>query len=181
MSEPTMQVSLSRGMYRSLLEELARRGNGTKESGAFLLGKVNERPPGPGVWRVSRIVYYDDLDAECLTGGITFRGFDALWASCRSDQSTVIADVHTHPGAWVGQSDIDSSNPMIPRIGHIGVIVPHYAQQNPPVGDLGVYVHRGGHTWTREPSALLVPESRFNLLALIQALIKIKKGPPWKK
>jgi len=73
--------------------------------------------------------YYDELEANCLTGGITMTAvaYDRLWALCAEEQLTVIADVHTHPGSSVQQSPIDQRNPMMATPGHLAFIVPHLA------------------------------------------------------
>jgi len=108
-----------------MCRQLAERGRGKRESGAFLLGRRDDARN-----RVARIVYLDDLDPNCLTGGITFdgRAYSALWDICDKEGLHVIGDVHTHPGMWVGQSDTDSNNPMLARDGHVALIVPKFAQ-----------------------------------------------------
>lgn len=145
---PNYRLTCSAALWHSGLAELARRGGGQRESGAFLLGtRVS-------VWRrararIVRFVYYDDLDATCLDRGIVIfdgRGFGPLWELCRSTGLTVVADVHTHPGA-AQQSGADKVNPMIAVPGHIAIIVPKYAR--PPVAQqaLGIYEYQGSHTW----------------------------------
>jgi hypothetical protein len=53
-------------LWRRLLRELHRRGDGRRESGAFLL-----RARGAGQGRITRFVCYDDLDpASCQSGAI---------------------------------------------------------------------------------------------------------------
>ena len=52
-----------------MIAELGRRGNGRRESGAFLLcDRAGDQRT------VTRVVYLDDLDPDCLTGGIEFNG-----------------------------------------------------------------------------------------------------------
>ena len=104
-------LRLKREQWRNLIEELGRRGEGRRESGAFLLAPRSEKS------FVTRIEYYDDLDPRCLTGNIHFHGlaFSKLWDICESDGLAVAADVHTHPGASVHQSIIDVENPMVAR------------------------------------------------------------------
>ncbi|HEY1588069.1 MAG TPA: hypothetical protein VGH63_20355, partial [Polyangia bacterium] len=103
-------VRLRPELWQELLAELAARGGGVRESGAFLLADAaGDRR------RVVRLVYLDDLDPDSLQGGISFRGtaYGALWRICRRGRLTVVADVHTHPGSGVAQSTIDRRNPMI--------------------------------------------------------------------
>lgn len=128
-------------MFAELIEELARRGQGRRESGAFLLADRSHAPdtlPLP----VTAIAYYDDLDAACLTGGITFhaRGYTALNARCRRDGLRVVADIHTHPSHQIRQSQVDAQHPMICLDGHVALVAPRYAIGVTSSCELGVHV-----------------------------------------
>lgn len=137
-------VEISRTMFARLLAELARRGQGCRESGAFLLSR-REGPFATRTRRPTRVVaaaYYDDLDAASLTGGIVLgaNGYAALNARCRAEGLRVVADVHTHPGVWVAQSNIDAAHPMSARTGHIALIAPNYARGRITLENLGVHI-----------------------------------------
>jgi proteasome lid subunit RPN8/RPN11 len=130
-----------------MLAELHRRGKSIIESGAFLLtDQTGDRR------RVTRIVYYDDLDPHCLQGGIHFAGlaYGKLWALCRSDHLAVVGDIHTHPRCSVQQSDVDRGSPMVARKGHVALIVPHFAQNAIGPPKVGVHLYDGANwtTWT---------------------------------
>ena len=131
-------------MWRDLLVELERRGDGRRESGAFLLAAREPRST-----HVTDIVYFDDLDPECLVGTIHLhqRAFSKLWDLCAARSLRVIGDVHTHPGGGVGQSSIDRDNPMIAARGHVGVIVPSFAQGVIEPKDVGVHVYLSADGW----------------------------------
>ncbi|WP_024286700.1 hypothetical protein [Cellulomonas sp. KRMCY2] len=139
---PAPRLRISRRLWRGLTRELHTRGNAVRESGAFLL--ASRLAPE----RISAFVMYDDLDATCLTGGISFSGagYTELWRRCREHNFKVVADVHTHPSSWVHQSDIDRRHPMIPEAGHVAVVVPQYAYRA-RLDDCGVYVYQGGGSW----------------------------------
>lgn len=130
--------------WDALVAELGARGHGRIESGAFLL--ADQR----GDQRlVTRAVYYDDLDPQCLQGGIHFdgRAYSKLWELCRAEHRTVVGDVHTHPGKWVEQSGIDAGSPMVAQKGHVALIVPEFSRG--PVAPQQVGVHRyDGREWT---------------------------------
>ena len=133
-------------LWRRLILDLRRRGNGCCESGAFLLG--TER-------RDSRIttsyVCYDDLDPNAYQhGGIAFHaaGCAALWAHCRERRVEILADVHTHPGDDTGQSGIDQRNPMIPMVGHTALIVPRFGHAPwRTLKGIGIYEYLGKLAW----------------------------------
>lgn len=144
LAAPRHRLSCSASLWRAGLAELGRRGQGRRESGAFLLGRRR------GTRRaIERFVYYDDLDPRCLDSGIVVfdgGGFGPLWALCRESGLRVVADVHTHPGA-PRQSPLDRENPMIAQAGHIALIVPDFAQCLVAPAKLGIYVYQGGHRW----------------------------------
>ncbi|MDO7868525.1 hypothetical protein [Nocardioides jiangxiensis] len=150
---------MSRSMWRGLLAELQRRGEEWRESGAFLLAR-----PGESV--VEHVAYYDDLDANCLTGGITFAsaGFTRLWELCATRGLRVVADIHTHPGEWVGQSRIDETNPMISTPGHIALIAPEYGRRT-NLEEFGVHVYQGGHRWTE-----VLPGNRRTVVRVVPSV-----------
>jgi hypothetical protein len=139
------RIQISRRKWRRLMAELARRGQGTRESGAFLLARADRAPRS-----VAATVFFDDLDTEALNGTISIRGeaFARLWALCAERGMRVIADVHTHPGTAVGQSHIDSANPMVAQCGHVGIIVPSFAEKSWHPRDVGFHVYRGDRTWS---------------------------------
>ena len=147
-------------VWEAMIGELARRGEGRRESGAFLLGRRGGDPR-----RVTRVVYLDDLDPCCLTGAIEFDGlaYSKLWDLCDAADLRVIGDIHTHPGAGVHQSAIDAANPMIAQAGHVAVIVPHFADG--PIKSRDVGVHRydgaGWQTWTGKAAARRLRVGRF--------------------
>ena len=145
-------LRMRRPDWEAMIGELARRGAGRRESGAFLLCDHAGEPR-----TVTRVVYLDDLDPNCLTGGIELDGlaYSRLWDICDAEGRRVIGDIHTHPGASVHQSGIDAANPMIALVGHVALIVPRFAQR--PVDAREVGVHRydgdGWKTWTGKAAA----------------------------
>lgn len=141
---PEHRLSCKSRLWRSGLAELHRRGGGRRESGAFLLGEERQDRR-----RITRFVYYDDLERHCLDTGIVIfegTGFGTLWQLCRESGLRVVADVHTHPEG-AGQSPADRDNPMIALPGHIALIVPDFARRAVGSDHLGVYEYAGDHHW----------------------------------
>lgn len=143
---PENPIRIPMWLWRRLILQLRRRGKGLGESGAFLLG-----PQRGTSGRVTAFVCYDDLDPHAYRGGaIAFHavGHAALWERCKDKSLRVLADVHTHPGQYVGQSATDQRNPMIPLQGHTAVIVPNFG--NTPWWSLdavGIYEYLGDFKW----------------------------------
>jgi proteasome lid subunit RPN8/RPN11 len=130
--------------WHTLLGELRCRGNGERESGAFLLGTGSD-----GVNTVQRILPYDELDRESLKYDYVRLGSDAfcrLWDACARQGLEVVADVHTHPGLPF-QSSSDRAHPMISMPGHIALIVPGFALGHVNPSDLSVNVYVGSGRW----------------------------------
>jgi proteasome lid subunit RPN8/RPN11 len=126
------------------MTELARRGDGSREAGAFLLGKLDGDRRS-----VTRVMFFDALGASTRGGGISINGlaFSKLWDLCERENLRVLGDVHSHPHYWVDQSSIDAANPMVARAGHVGVIVPNFAIGTIRPRDVGVHVY-DGQSWT---------------------------------
>jgi hypothetical protein len=142
---PEHRIRCSRRLWKHILGELDRRGQGRHEAGVFLLGAETD-----GRLDVRDAVFYDDLDPDAYSTGICVlhgEAFALLWSLCRERRLTVAADVHTHAGAGI-QSYQDKTNPMIARAGHIAIIVPNLAKSPVPHAELGVYEYRGQHQWT---------------------------------
>jgi proteasome lid subunit RPN8/RPN11 len=143
---------MSQRDWESMLGELARRGRGSRESGAFLLAN------SLGDLRtVVRVVFFDDIDPNCLTRGISINGlaFSRLWDICEHANLRVVGDIHTHPTRSVRQSAIDAANPMVAQTGHVAVIVPNFAQGRIEPRHAGVHLYDGAHwtSWTGKAAA----------------------------
>jgi hypothetical protein len=143
---PPPRLRCARAIWRAGIAELARRTRGGRqESGAYLLG-VDVRGGGQ---RILEFVFYDDVDPRALESGIvTIRqtALPRLWAHCRERGYGVVADVHVHPGGY-GQSTSDQANPVMPRAGHVAMILPGFAEGQPEPGGIGIYEFLGSGRW----------------------------------
>ncbi|MGW1419842.1 Mov34/MPN/PAD-1 family protein [Bradyrhizobium manausense] len=137
---PTPRLRCDERLWREILRELRVRGQGRRESGGFLLGRVEGETK-----IITSFLPYDAVDPHCLQGIIIFDGsrMDDVWRICEQQGCSVVADVHTHPGASYRQSDVDQSHPMIPERGHLALIVPNYANRDYMPGEFGIHEYRG--------------------------------------
>lgn len=141
-----LPLNLPRLLWWNLVSALRVRGEGRRESGAFLMGSANSDDR-----RIMMFVCYDDLDPECLVGSIQFHadGYSALWRLCSEKRVRVLADIHTHPDSGVDQSPIDSKNPMLPVPGHVGLIAPNFGRTSKlSLAGVGMHVFGGRGNWT---------------------------------
>ena len=145
-SDATQPLLIPRLLWARLVFSLRRRGDGRRESGAFLFA-----PENSSLRRITAFSCYDNFDpCAYQSGAITFHaeGYASLWEHCRRKELQILADVHSHPGSWVGQSGIDQENPMIPTHGHTALIVPNFGRT--PWWSLervGVYEYLGDFKW----------------------------------
>ncbi len=142
--QPEALLRFWRPGWVTMVRELGRRGRGERESGAFLLADKN------GDQRlVTRVVYLDDLDPNCLRGGIHLNGlaYSKLWDLTTQEHRRVVGDVHTHPASGVRQSPIDAANPMISSPGHVALILPDFATHRVRPRNVGVHLY-DGNGWT---------------------------------
>lgn len=138
------QLEFAPGVWPALMVDLYRRGNGRRESGAFLLRRAGEDKLVVWTW-----LPYDELDPTSLNYAyvrLESDAFSRLWAICAEQELEVVADVHTHPKGSC-QSPSDRANPMISLPGHIALIVPRFARGNVKPRDLSFNVYLGCGKW----------------------------------
>jgi hypothetical protein len=142
-SKPKLVCSCA--VWGAGVRELGKRTRGKqRESGAFLLGREE------GTYKeILNFVYYDDIDPHALdTGIVRFSGnkLPKLWALCRERDLSVVADVHVHPRGCF-QSASDRADPVMPRVGHIAIILPNFAARKTRPGGIGIYEYLGNGAW----------------------------------
>ena len=144
---PPPRLRCSHAIWTAGVAQLALRTNGGRqESGAYLLG--DDTPDGGK--RIREFVYYDDIDPRALeTGIVTIRqtALPRLWEHCRNRGYGVVADIHVHPAGY-SQSASDMESPVMPRAGHIAMILPNFAAGDPRPGRIGIYEFLGAGQWT---------------------------------
>jgi len=137
-------------LWGRVIFDLRRKGQGRRESGAFLLGRQ-----AAASRCVTAYLPYDAIDPHAYQNGmIQFHaaGYAALWRYCKQRQLQVLADVHTHGGADVRQSPIDRRHPMVPTIGHTAMIVPNFGRTAWwSLSAVGVYEYLGNFQWRSHP------------------------------
>jgi hypothetical protein len=138
------KLVIPRKQWLDGLSDLHRRGAETHESGAFLLGTC-----AGATGRVTKWVFYDDLDPSAYSSGVCVLyadAFDQLWNICRSAGLEVLADIHTHGGS-PQQSVSDRENPMIACAGHLALIIPNFARGPHWRHRMGLFCYEGEHRW----------------------------------
>lgn len=136
--------SISVFLWFKLIAGLGKRGQGTRESGGFLMGKPEKR-------KVVKVVFYDQFDENVSDSGIIkFKGGAVFFEYLANEKLEVLADIHSHPTSDTRQSDSDKEHPMIRLKGHIAIIAPNYAKNLfifPK--DCSVYGYLGNFEWKK--------------------------------
>ncbi len=157
---PDLTIEMPLLLWARLVRDLGRRGQGRRESGAFLLGSQSGTRA-----KIRQYVCYDDIDPNAYQGGaIMFHanGYAALWQRCKAAKLDLIADIHTHPGTNVSQSGIDQRHPMVPVVGHTAMIMPHFGRTSRwSLSGVGVYEYLGNFKW-RTHGADTAPRVRLS-------------------
>lgn len=145
MSSSPQSLEFAPGVWRALMEDLRARGNGRRESGAFLLASTKAGDDVVRTW-----LPYDELEPASFAYAyvrLESATFSKLWDWCGKHDVKVVADVHTHPGSPV-QSMSDRAHPMVSLAGHFALIVPWFAQRNPQPIDVSLNVYEGSGNWS---------------------------------
>lgn len=143
MSLPLLEIP--RGLYEALVADLARSGRGVKESGAFLLGTIDDCRRC-----VTSYLMYDKVATQSSQQhayvAFTAEEMARAWDHCYAVGLEVVADVHTHPLGPV-QSQSDRAHPIVSIAGHVALIVPNFAKGASAPWDLGVHLFGGCGKW----------------------------------
>lgn len=143
MSRPLLRLPLA--LYADLVADLARSGAGVAESGAFLLGTLDREER-----QVTGYLPYEAVAAQSRRRhayvAFTAEEMARAWDYCYRHKVQVVADVHTHPAGPI-QSLSDRAHPIVSLVGHVALIVPHFALRKPQPADLGVHQFLGGGRW----------------------------------
>lgn len=142
------RLLIAEDIWQALYTDLRKVSDSRKESGAFLLGRITK----DGREVVTYKLYHELAPNSLHAGAILFeqRHYSVLWDACRRLNLSVVADVHTHPGAE-HQSPIDQAHPMISNKGHIALIVPNYATGRAEARTTGIYEYLGRKRWRSIP------------------------------
>lgn len=82
---------------------------------------------------------------------------------------TVLAQVHTHPGEWVGHSRYDDAHAYSQRDGALSLVWPHYGASLPhTLGGIGVHERRTGR-WIQ-----LQPDEACKRVRIVDSLTDLR-------
>ena len=104
------------------------------------------------------VVFLDDfpgVEGFARFHKVSREAVTALFRYLQQKNLQLIADVHSHPGTWVGLSEIDMEHPLEFRVGFLSLVLPSYATPKPDIGTVGVHEYIGNMEWeTLTPEAV---------------------------
>jgi len=121
----------------------------------LLLGEFRRRRR-----RVEQVAYLDGMETEVLAVVTTLTFPKAILGKANFSVPSAamskagehlgpmarIAQVHTHPGEWVGHSFVDNELAYSHHDGALSIVLPEYGKCVKTIAEAGVHVCRGG-TW----------------------------------
>lgn len=124
---------------------LRRRGAGAKESAAVWAGRRCAE-----LEHVEAVYFMDDYAGGEQCAGyhrVPVEALTEFFATLQQQRQVIIADIHTHPGDWVGLSALDEENPIEYRVGLPAIVLPRFALPRPSLSICGVHIYMGGGRW----------------------------------
>lgn len=142
---PTSSLKVPQSLWHELTHYLNAASADRQESGAFLLGGIDDA----GSRVVASFVPYDALDTAAFHAQavrVRTAAFSRLYDLCEQRKQRVIGDIHAHPqSAW--PSPIDKANPMMAVSGHVALIVANYAHLPVRLDEMTFNVYEGPGQW----------------------------------
>lgn len=117
--------------------------------------------------RVERVAYLDGIATErdSIVTTLTFpnarlekthftvssEAMSECGGHFRKFALTRVAQVHTHPGTWVGHSSYDDEMAYSQHLGAISIVLPEHARKRPLLQDCGIHI-RAKAGWAQIPT-----------------------------
>jgi hypothetical protein len=135
--------------------------------------------------RVERVAYFDGLitATDSIVTTLTFpnarlekthftvssEAMSECGAHFRKLTLARIAQVHTHPEAWVGHSPYDDQMAYSQHVGAVSIVLPGHARKRPDLRDCGIHV-RTQAGWVQ-----ITPDEIDELIRQIPGLLDFRR------
>jgi hypothetical protein len=145
-------LRVSHALWTATWEGLRRRGGGAREAACVWAGtREGNVETGEGNVETARsIIFLDDLPGTVgfrLRHRTSREAVAALLLRTRELGMVIVADLHTHPGAWVDLSPVDQEHPIEYRVGLLALVLPAFASGPAELSRAGVHVYAGNGGW----------------------------------
>jgi hypothetical protein len=132
-------------VWKSTWEGLRSRSDGLRESACVWGGQRSGSKE-----TVTQVHFIDDLPGvrrHRLFHRTSREATTLLFRELRALGQAILADIHCHPGAWVGLSETDAAHPIEYRVGLVALVFPGFATGFPLLSRAGVHVYLGEGAW----------------------------------
>lgn len=138
-------IHVARTIWEETWDGLRRRGGGENESAAVWGGRRSDDAE-----HVKAVYFLDDYAGGERCAGyhrVPVSALTEFFATLHEQRQVIIADIHTHPGDWVGLSALDEENPIEYRVGLPAIVVPRFGLPRPSLSLCGVHIYKGNGRW----------------------------------
>lgn len=137
------RIAVTSALWRATWLGLRRLSAGHRESACIWGG----RRDGEG-WRAERVLFFaEGVDAGSHFHRTSPSATAAAFQELREAGLRVVADIHTHPAAWVGLSPTDAEHPIEYRVGLLALVLPDFAAGPPELAGVGSHLYQGDGRW----------------------------------
>lgn len=139
-------LSVPTKLFHATLKALQVRSGGKCESAAIWAGIVHGN-----MWNAEQVFYHHELcndRATALSLELTEKAKFFLYTHLAEQNLRLVALLHTHPGKWVGLSQIDAKNQISSRLGFWSIVVPRYGRKPWSLRSMGFHI-RIENGWRR--------------------------------
>lgn len=136
---------VSQAIWNETWEGLRLRSGNSRESACVWGGHRSETSD-----EATQVHFIDDLpgiERGRLSHQTPREATELLFGDLRRSGQSIVADVHSHPGSWVGLSETDSTHPIEYRIGLFALVLPRFANGKPSLASAGVHIYLGNGNW----------------------------------
>jgi proteasome lid subunit RPN8/RPN11 len=132
-------ISVAAEHVEASLDVLRRCGDGRRECVVFWLAPIDDET-------VVNVVHPDHR-ASAVDYRVDDQWLTMFCSDLGTDGRRVVAQVHTHPGSWVGHSGVDDRFPVFPVPGLVSIVVPHFAGGTQHRDRFGVFRRSPSGAW----------------------------------
>ena len=140
------RLTVARRLWLATWEGLRRCGGGRREAACVWVGTREGSEE-----QAREVIFLDDLPGTIgrrLQHRTSRAAVATVLERAREMGFVIVADIHTHPGAWVDLSEVDQEHPIEYRLGLLALVLPNFATSTPDVSTVGVHEYVGDGQWS---------------------------------
>ena len=143
-----MRLQVGERLLEQSLSTMRHCGQGRYECVLFWVASVSDR---------SRVILVEHPAHTATRDGYSVDGdwLTRLWERIATDDTRVVAQVHTHPGVAF-HSRTDDAFPALSTPGFMSIVIPRYATEDLDLGSWFVAELQGDGNWESQPPLTVI-------------------------